>query len=238
MDQAFSYDHYIDLERVPADAFDEPDRWVFLRALYEAGVEIPERDVGFLPYRIIELHQRLVIQFRLWRESSGREREWIEDRVINDAGTMGHYVTDASQPHHTTIHFNGWDADTPNPNGYTTTRDFHARFETVFVGAHVTFEDLLREMPSESPAAIQDVRARPAEQRSCVVAAEERRCQVDDIAVDEVVAVELRRHDRGVRAPEEPVLRGREAAVQNHAPILTRVGGARTTLPALSNRNW
>jgi len=149
MDQAFSYDHYIDLENVPAGALDAPDRWTFVRRLYEAGIERPERDVGFLPYRIVELYQRLVTEWRLWRaERDPQRRDWIQQRIVNDAGILGHYVTDAANPHHSTIHFNGWNAGAPNPEGYTTDRTFHARFESDFVRAHVRYEDVRDRVPS------------------------------------------------------------------------------------------
>jgi hypothetical protein len=138
MDQAWSYDHYIDLENVPEGALDAPDRYAFIRALHEAGIERPEADVGFLPYRIVELYQRLVTEWRLWRaENDPAKKAWIGQRVVNDAGILGHYVTDGANPHHTTIHFNGWNADAPNPEGFTTDRDFHWRFESEFVEAHI-----------------------------------------------------------------------------------------------------
>jgi len=143
MDQAFSYDHYVDLENLPAGALEQGDRWAYLRALYQAGMERPERDGGFLPFHVVELYQRLVTEWRLWRrETDPGRRAWIEERIVNDAGTLGHYVADAANPHHTTIHFNGWNADAPNPHGYTTDRDFHARFESDFVHAHVTYGDV------------------------------------------------------------------------------------------------
>jgi hypothetical protein len=143
MDQAFSYDHYIDLENLPEGALSAPDRWVFLKRLYDAGLERPERDAGFLPYRIVELYQRLVTEWRLWRdEGDPRRKAWIEQRIINDAGILGHYVTDAANPHHSTIHFNGWSEGAPNPNGYTTDRNFHARFESDFVRRFVRYEDV------------------------------------------------------------------------------------------------
>jgi hypothetical protein len=144
MDQAWSYDHYIDLENVPPAAREAPDRFTYLRLLYEAGLEVPERDAGFLPFRIHELYQRLVTGWRLWRAAAPGERRWIELRILNDAGILGHYVTDASQPHHTTIHFNGWDAEAPNPRGFTYARDFHARFESAFVDVHVEEADVAR----------------------------------------------------------------------------------------------
>lgn len=158
MDDAFEFDHYIDLENVPQGALDAPDRWEFLRALYAAGVERPEQRVGFLPYRIAELYERLVLEWRLWRNAPDRERPWIEARIVNDAGILGHYVTDASQPHHTTIHFNGWDANAPNPNGYSLERDFHARFESAFVARNVGFEDVLPHMSDGEPEIFEDVR--------------------------------------------------------------------------------
>jgi hypothetical protein len=153
MDQAWSYDHYIDLENVvdvdalaASSAFEdaslgalsEADRFRYIRRLYESGMERPERDAGFLPFRIVELYQRLVTEWRLWRaETNPTVKAWIEDRIVSDAGLLGHYVTDASNPHHTTIHFNGWNADAPNPGGYTYDRDFHYRFESQFVDAHL-----------------------------------------------------------------------------------------------------
>ena len=142
MHEGFRYDHYLDLELVPEEAFDARDRWEFLRVLYAAGIERPERDVGLLPFRVAELYQRMENGFRRWRAESDPEvRRWIEERIVNDAGILGHYVTDASQPHHTTIHFNGWNEELEeNPGGFTTDRGFHSRFETQFVSAHVTAE--------------------------------------------------------------------------------------------------
>ena len=159
MDQAFAYDHYIDLENVPDGALQARDRYEFLAALYAAGLEKPERDAAFLPFRIMELYQRLESGFARWRAaSSPTERAWIEERVLNDAGVLGHYVADASQPHHTTIHFNGWSADAPNPAGYTTDREFHSRFESGFVDLRVDYDDVLARVPTPTPV-LPEVRA-------------------------------------------------------------------------------
>ena len=158
MNEGFRYDHYINLERVPTGQTRRAwDRWSFGEALHSAGIASPQR-VGFLPFRILELYQRLESGFSRWRDESDRQRRaWIERRVINDAGILGHYVTDASNPHHTTIHFNGWDeASEPNPGGFTTDRDFHARFEARFVSSHVYLRDVVRVLPDE-PVEISDV---------------------------------------------------------------------------------
>ncbi len=141
--RAESPDHYVHLENVPPGALDAPDRWSFLERLEAAGVAHPARDVGFLPWRILELYQRLTTEFRLWRHASPPERDWIEARVVNDAGILGHYVTDASQPLHTTIHHGGWARGVPNPEGFTTDPALHTRFETGFVDAHVRLEDVV-----------------------------------------------------------------------------------------------
>jgi hypothetical protein len=159
MDQGWNYDHYIDLENVPDAALLEPDRFTYLEALYAAGVEEPHQAGGFLPYRILEMYQRLVTEWRLWRAERDPERRgWIEQRIVNDAGILGHYVTDASQPHHTTIHFNGWAAGAPNPEGFTQDRSFHARFESGFVAAWVSQADVSRRADDAPRSLVGNVR--------------------------------------------------------------------------------
>jgi hypothetical protein len=114
--------------------------------------------VGFLPFRIVEVQQRLQTEFALWRiADSRRERKTIQIRILNDAGILSHYVADAAQPHHTTIHFNGWAEDAPNPRGFTENRDFHSRFESAFVEARVEFDDVDHRMAPE-PMEVGEVR--------------------------------------------------------------------------------
>jgi hypothetical protein len=163
MDQAWRYDHYIDLENVPGDsrAWDAPHRYAFVRSLIRDGVDRPERDVGFLPFAILELQQRLTSLWTRWHEAdSRREREFLEARIVDDAGVLGHYVTDASQPHHTTVHFDGWNASSgaavPNPEGFTEERGFHGRFESAFVSAHVR-EGSVRDAVPDEPRTLGDV---------------------------------------------------------------------------------
>ena len=160
MDQGFSYDHYIDLENVPDAARTAPDRFNYLEVLYrQTDLAKPERDGGLLPFRILELYGRLLTGFRRWRASDdSAERAWIAQRIINDAGVLGHYVADGAQPHHTTIHFNGWNSETPNPRGFTIERDFHSRFESGFVEANVRLQDVLPGVQTR-PRRLEDVRA-------------------------------------------------------------------------------
>jgi hypothetical protein len=158
MQNGFAFDHYLDLELLPDGALDAQDRFEYLAALHAAGIENAAQAAGLLPFRIQELYERLLTQFRLWRRAENRTtRAWIEQRVINDAGILGHYVADGANPHHATVHYNGWAAGWPNPQGFPSDRTFHARFESVFVGARVTQADLTPYI--RPPRLLDDVRA-------------------------------------------------------------------------------
>jgi hypothetical protein len=145
MDSAAAPDHYLDLELVPPAAINAVNRYEFAAELIKAGQR--PTTAGFVPFRILELFQRIRLEFRLWRaETNPAKRRWIEQRIINDAGVLGHYVADTSNPHHTTIHFNGWSGD--NPKGYTIfTREpnkgIHYRFEEEYVKTHIQLKDVL-----------------------------------------------------------------------------------------------
>jgi hypothetical protein len=139
MDGAFAADHYIDLERIPAGALAARNRFDYLDSLRKAGVSASGG--GLLPFRIIELTQRLREEFRLWRAATDpRTKSYIEARIVNDAGILGHYVADGSNPHHTTVNYDGWVGD--NPHHYTTAHGFHARFESIYVETHMTLADV------------------------------------------------------------------------------------------------
>jgi hypothetical protein len=143
MDQAWNYDHYLWTENVPVKALESADRFAFMDALRAAGSGHDLANVGLLPYRMLELYQRLVTEWRLWRaEQNPVRRQWIEARIINDGGILGHYVMDASNPHHASKHHNRWHPDDPNPRGYTTDPAFHSGFERDFVEAHIRQDDV------------------------------------------------------------------------------------------------
>lgn len=114
-------------------------------ALQAAGIKVD--DAGYLPYAIMDGYQQLVRDFATWRvlnaaearEADPGKRAWYrEDRlrrealILRDMGYLGHYVGDGAQPHHTTIHYNGWSRDVPNPEGFTTSRQTHGAFEGAF----------------------------------------------------------------------------------------------------------
>jgi hypothetical protein len=146
MDGAHASEHYINFELLPPGALDAPHRFAYLDSLARAGIALP--GPGLLPFRILELSQRLRVGFRQWRAATDPdERRWIEERILNDAGILGHYVGDGSNPHHTTIHHDGWVGE--NPHGFTTERGFHSRFESVFVRYQIRTDDVRAALTGE-----------------------------------------------------------------------------------------
>jgi hypothetical protein len=140
-------EHYIDLERLPADFGDLPvDRHLYMRRLYEfrakalaAGMDpkkadelLPEK-VGYQPYVVMEIMDRLRVAFREYRHTRAQKLDTrgIEANIVFYAGWMGHYVGDAAQPLHTTIHYDGW-VGPENPHGYRTEKGIHYEFEAPF----------------------------------------------------------------------------------------------------------
>ena len=116
---------------------------------YEKQLQAVNADswkAGYLPYSIIEGWQQLAKDFAYWRADAAGEklakepahRAWLtQDRlrrerlIVNDLGVWAHYVGDASQPLHMTVHYDGWGKG-PNPGGYTTER-IHVPLEGPYV---------------------------------------------------------------------------------------------------------
>jgi len=108
---------------------------------------------GYLSYAIVDGWQQIRKDFGYWRAAgmgaetatTPEERAWFEsDRrlreklTLRDIGIWSHYVGDASQPLHVSVHYNGWGAF-PNPEGYTT-KKIHASFEGAFVRRNLARE--------------------------------------------------------------------------------------------------
>jgi len=119
-------------------------------ALRAAGTD--EYKAGYLPYSIIDGWQQLVKDFAYWRVDVAGEkfaktdeaRAWFrrdratrEKLTIRDLGYWAHFVGDASQPMHASVHYDGW-GNFPNPDGFTTAKGTHGHFEGAFVRSYVT----------------------------------------------------------------------------------------------------
>lgn len=134
----------VTLAQLPAD------REEYDSALRDHGTD--QYRAGYLPYAILDGWEQLRDDFAYWRADSYalaharqpaaraylKEVQALDQQVVlRDLGQWGHFVGDACQPLHVTVHFNGW-GKYPNPNGYTESKETHAFFESVFVNRHVS----------------------------------------------------------------------------------------------------
>jgi hypothetical protein len=140
-------DHFLDIEDLEPAGLEpralSPLRYDFLLQLGAARALKPgnfppidaEKDQdrtkalpGFLPWRITEDYAKLKSAFSylktLAEAGTAEEVANAQQNVIYLMGVMGHFVGDATQPLHTTRHYNGWVG--PNPKNYPTNRTFHA----------------------------------------------------------------------------------------------------------------
>ncbi len=146
IDSANEPDHYLDYEYIAHLTPLPAERYKFVDLFYRSGTAhrkgIRVDDPGFLPWRIAEICELLTKAWREWRFSApgSRDRKVLERDIIHYAGILGHYVGDSANPHHTTIHYNGWAA--PNPKRYAIDCDTHARFESQFVSRAATTADV------------------------------------------------------------------------------------------------
>ncbi|HZQ44107.1 MAG TPA: nuclease [Acidobacteriaceae bacterium] len=169
-------DHFIDMEwaelaEVPcsAGAADcppsgkmlPPRRYDFIRALAAAqaknpGVPLTAEKVGLLPWQTAEIYERLRVDFRQYRQlvEANGDLAPVETAILYDAGWLGHFAGDGSQPLHTTIQYNGWTG--PNPNGYTTEHKIHSEFESAYVGANIKPADFAPLVKAAAPVKIDD----------------------------------------------------------------------------------
>jgi len=123
---------------------------------------------GWLPYSIIDGWQQLAKDLAYWRvetaalprQTDPARRAWMqadlkrrEDLTLRDLGIWAHYVGDASQPLHVTVHYDGWGKAFANPNGYTLER-IHVPFEGPFVRQFVSEGAVRAAMPAPRPCPV------------------------------------------------------------------------------------
>lgn len=96
---------------------------------------------GFLPHATLENYGRLVSAFKVIRileklADPKREAQLEATRgsAIATMGVLSHFVGDAAQPLHTTIHHHGWVGD--NPSAFTTDRGFHSYIDGTIIRHH------------------------------------------------------------------------------------------------------
>ena len=129
------------------------------------GVGTTQYAMGYLPYAIVDGWQQLAKDFAIWRvdEIGARtaktpaDRAWLaadqrrrEALILRDIGVWSHFVGDAANPMHVSVHYSGW-GDHPNPNGYSTSPTLHARFEADFVSGHLKRAEVAKAMAAYRP---------------------------------------------------------------------------------------
>ncbi len=139
------------------------------REAYDLALEAAHTDAyrsGYLPYNIEDGFEQVTKDLAYWRVETAAlksdrdpgERAWItrdlQRRVgltLRDIGYWAHFVGDASQPLHVSVHHNGWGAY-PNPHHYTDDK-LHGPFEGAFVHDHLTLAMVEAAMPPPRPCA-------------------------------------------------------------------------------------
>jgi hypothetical protein len=131
------------------------------------GAGTDQYKIGYLPYEIIDGYEQVTTDFAYWRvdrvgersaASDADKRYFHADRLlrevltVRDIGYWSHFVGDASQPLHISVHYNGW-GPYPNPNGYSNSHTIHARFETKLVNAVATDAAVAARVAAYTPAA-------------------------------------------------------------------------------------
>jgi hypothetical protein len=135
-------------------------RYDFIRAMNAALPKHPEiksaETVGFQPWQVEEVWQRLKSDMREYRRlvTSNGDTAPVQLAILFDAGWLGHYVGDGSQPLHLTIQYNGWTG--VNPHTYTAEHHIHSQFETVFVSANIKPADVNPLVAASKPTDITD----------------------------------------------------------------------------------
>lgn len=147
LEPATAPNHFLDFEYVEGLTL-PPDRFKFIDLMYTSGRlrqrGIHNSEAGFLPWAIAEEAQKLTVEFRNWRSSApgSTDRAIIERNIIIIAGVLGHYVGDGANPHHATMHYNGWVGST-NPQNFPNDCGTHSRFERDFVSHAVDVRDVI-----------------------------------------------------------------------------------------------
>lgn len=152
-------DHYMNWEPVKEKEL-PTDRYAYAQMIQDGGLERgdggPQYN-GTLPYRMAELFEGLVAEFALYRMELERTPDGganallrqLEENAIYTAGILSHYVADATQPLHASVHHDGWDEKfEPNPGGFRTKPGVHREFEVFLVNEAVTQEEVRRRIPA------------------------------------------------------------------------------------------
>lgn len=140
LNNANAVDHYMNGELLHGQEAPR-DRYSYAIKVKELEPDNKQpQKAGTLPYRIAETYETLVAEFTLYRKELARSgpdsplTRQFQENAIYTAGMLGHFVGDATQPLHATVHHDGWDESRePNPEGFRTKPGIHSQFESRLV---------------------------------------------------------------------------------------------------------
>lgn len=117
--------------------------------------------VGMLPYAIMEHYAKLVSSMNTARiieaindPKMANLLEQARANVRFEMGQLAHFVGDAGQPLHMTIHHHGWVGD--NPDGFTTDKKFHSYIDGDIVEHHKLNVEAMHAFATPSPELTSD----------------------------------------------------------------------------------
>ena len=150
-------DHYINTELLHGQEAPR-DRYSYALKVKELEPDNNQpQKAGTLPYRMAETYETLVAEFTLYRQELARSGpddpkvKQFQENAIYTAGMLGHFVGDATQPLHTTVHHDGWDESRePNPEGFRTKPGIHSQFETKLVEKSVDPSAVAEKIPARA----------------------------------------------------------------------------------------
>jgi hypothetical protein len=158
---AMAPEHFLDLEWADLAGPLPRRRYDFIKQLHDAQPNHPDikmdpEHIGLLPYAASEYYLQLLTAMHDYRDivAAKQDTRPVQAEIVFIAGILGHWVGDGSQPMHVSIQYDGWTG--PNPNGYTTDKKVHTRFEGDFVHENIRASDFSSLVP-EKPEVIQDV---------------------------------------------------------------------------------
>jgi len=157
--------HFLDLDDQGATLGGDPvsampaDREAYERSLLGHGASLSK--AGYLYYTILDGYQQLAKDFAWWRLETaalksmppGDQKRFTQADlqlrqalILRDLGWWSHFVGDASQPMHLSIHYNGW-GPFPNPDGFTSAK-IHVPYEGPYVAAAVSEAAVAAALPA------------------------------------------------------------------------------------------
>ncbi len=133
-------EHFLDLEDLEEQDW-PTDRFKYIELCQKLNKKPSQ--VGFIPYTIMDYHERLALAFADYRKDP--ENEAVRMKAIVYAGCLAHYTGDLCMPLHTTRDYDG----RKSPNGKLTQKGIHAKIDGFPETHGFTAEEMARPLEAK-----------------------------------------------------------------------------------------